>query len=302
MSRDGFRRRLREAGPLSLKMHPKKKSDGEIMQIAKTPVVTMAPTTPIEDAIRLLSKEGFRRIPIASPATKLLVGILTATDIVDYLGGGKRFDIIQQKHAGNYFKAISEPVKIVMNQTVVSIKSSAKIRDALELMKKENVGGLPVVDDQNRVKAIVTERDIATLFSDRLSGVKVAQIMSRNIVTALPKTTVFEAEKTMSGQGFRRLPIVADGKVVGIITSMDIVRFFGSGQVYKYLRSGTLGQVLSTPALEIATKHVSTISPDADIGQAAKMMREKRIGAIPVVESDKLVGIITERDFFKVIE
>jgi CBS domain-containing protein len=302
LSRDGFRRKLREAGPLSLKMHAKKRSEGEIMQIAKTPVLTMAPTTPIEDAIRLLSKEGFRRIPIASPATKLLVGILTATDIVDYLGGGKRFDIIQQKHAGNYFKAISEPVKIVMNQTVVSIKSSAKIRDALELMKKENVGGLPVVDDQNRVKAIVTERDIATLFSDRLSGVKVAQIMSDNIVTALPKTTVFEAEKTMSGQGFRRLPIVVDGKVVGIITSMDIVRFFGSGQVYKYLRSGTLGQVLSTPALEIATKHVSTISPDADIGQAAKVMREKRIGAIPVVESDKLVGIITERDFFKVIE
>jgi CBS domain-containing protein len=106
----------------------------------------------------------------------------------------------------------------------------------------------------------------------------------------------------MTTQGFRRLPIISDGKVIGIITTMDIIRFFGSGSVFKYLQSGTIIQVLNTPALEIATKDVSTTTPNADVGQVAKIMHDKNIGAVPVVENEKLVGIITERDFFKIIE
>jgi CBS domain-containing protein len=302
VSREGFRRTLREKGQLSFKAHPSKKREGEIMQIAKTPVVTMAPTTPIQDAIQIMCQKGFRRIPIANPGTKFLEGIITATDVINYLGGGKKFEMIQQKFGGNFFKAINEPIKLVMTQQVVSVNVAAKISDAIELMKEKNLGGLPVVDDENRARGIVTERDIAILFADRISGVRVAQLMSETVVTALPRTTIFEAEKTMATQGFRRLPIVSDGKVVGIITSMDIIRFFGSGEVFKHLRSGTIIQVLSTPALEIATKGVSTIEPDADVGQAAKIMQQKDIGAVPVVKNERLVGMITERDFFKVIE
>lgn len=302
MSRETFRRTLKGKGQLSLKTHPSKKREGEIIQIAKAPVVTMAPTTPIYDAIQIMAKEGFRRIPIANPGTKALEGIITATDIIDYLGGGKKFEIIEQRFGGNFFKAINEPIRLVMTKNVVSVKISAKISEAIELMKEKNLGGLPVVDDENRVRAIITERDIANLFADRISGIKVSQVMSEKVITALSKTTIFEAERTMTTQGFRRLPIISDGKVIGIITTMDIIRFFGSGSVFKYLQSGTIIQVLNTPALEIATKDVSTITPDADVGQAAKMMRDKNIGALPVVEKEKLVGMLTERDFFKIIE
>ena len=302
MSRETFRRTLKGKGQLSLKVHPSKKREGEIIQIAKAPVVTMAPTTPIYDAIQIMAKEGFRRIPIANPGTKALEGIITATDIIDYLGGGKKFEIIEQRFGGNFFKAINEPIRLVMTKNVVSVKVSAKISEAIELMKEKNLGGLPVVDDENHVRAIITERDIANLFADRISGIKVSQVMSEKVITALSKTTIFEAERTMTTQGFRRLPIISDGKVIGIITTMDIIRFFGSGSVFKYLQSGTIIQVLNTPALEIATKDVSTITPDADVGQAAKMMRDKNIGALPVVEKEKLVGMLTERDFFKIIE
>jgi len=302
LSRDTFRRTLRGKGPLSLKGPPSKRREGEILHVAKSPVVTMTSTTPVYDAIQIMAKEGFRRIPIANPGTKALEGIITATDIIEYLGGGRKFEIIEQKFGGNFFKAINEPIKLIMTKNVVSVKTSAKISEAMKLMTERNLGGLPVVDDENRVRAIITERDIANLFADRISNVKVAQIMSEKVVTALPKTTIFEAEKTMTTQGFRRLPIISDGRVVGIITTMDIIRFFGSGKVFKYLQSGTIIQVLNTPALEIATKEVSTIEPDADVGKAAKIMRDKNIGAVPVVETEKLVGIITERDFFKIIE
>jgi len=302
LSRESFRRSLRDKGPLSLKAHPSKKREGEILHIAKSPVVTMAPTTPIYDGIQIMTREGFRRIPIANPGTRTLEGIVTATDLIDYLGGGKKFRIVQKKFGGNIFKAINEPIKLIMTKKVVSVKTSAKISKAIELMKQQNLGGLPVVDDKNRVKAIITERDIANMFADRISGVTVARLMSEKAVTAIPKTTIFEAARTMTKQGFRRLPIISEDKVVGIVTAMDIIRFFGSGKVFKYLKSGTIIQVLNTPAFEIATKDVATIEPDVDAGEAAKIMQEKNIGALPVVKNGKLVGIITERDFFKIIE
>jgi CBS domain-containing protein len=68
------------------------------------------------------------------------------------------------------------------------------------------------------------------------------------------------------------------------------------------LKSGTIIQVLETRALEIAPKNVSTVEPETGVGKVAKVMREKDIGAIPVVKNGRLVGIFTERDFFKIIE
>lgn len=302
MKRESYRRTLRGTGQLDLRARASKKHEGEILTVAKSPVVMVAATTPIYDAIQKMAKEGFRRLPIANPGTKHLEGIVTATDIVDYLGGGRKFEIIQQKCGGNFFKALNEPIKLIMTQKVVSIKTSAKISEALAKMKQSNLGGLPVVDEKDCVKAIVTERDIAVLFADRTSGVTVAQLMSEKVITALSKTTIFEAEKTMATQGFRRLPIVSDGKVMGIVTAMDIIRFFGCGDVFKHLKSETIIQVLNTPALEIASKNVLTVEPETDVGQAAKIMREKDIGALPVVKNGALVGILTERDFFKIIE
>jgi len=283
-----------------LKIHAKK-HEGEILNIAKTDVVTMAQTTPILDAVRMMTKEGFRRIPITDPGTKELQGIITATDIIDYLGGGTKFEIVRQRFEGNIFKAINEPIRLIMTKKVVSINSTAKISAAIELMTSTNLGGLPVIDEHDHVRAIITERDIALLFADMLSGVTVAQLMSENVVTALPKTTIFEAERSMTTRGFRRLPIISEGKLTGIITSMDVIRFFGSGEVFRQLQSGTIMQVLNTPALNIASRDVSTIEPDADVGRAAKTMQDKDLGAVPVVKEGKLVGIITERDFFKMI-
>ena len=306
MSRKGSGKRetfrtLRGEGPISLREHPPKRREGEIMKIAKKPVVTSAPTTPVYDAIQIMVKEGFRRLPVADPGTKKLKGILTAMDIIDYLGGGDKFEIIERRHGGNFYKAIYEPIKNIMTSKVVSIKTTGKIDEAIELMKQYNVGGLPVIDEEGKIWGIITERDITFLFAGKIGGAKVSSIMSTNVVTISPKKSIFMAEKTMIEKGFRRLPLVYEGKLVGIVTVMDILRFFGKGEVFHHLKSGTIMQVLQTEIEEIATRKLVTVSPEADIGEAARIMEENNVGALPVLENDKLVGIITERDFFKVI-
>jgi len=296
-----FRRVIREKGSLELKAHPSKKREGEIMTIARSPVITMAPTTPVYDALKIMVKEGFRRMPVVDPGTKKLQGIVTATDFINYLGGGEKFQIIQKKFGGNFFKAINEQVKSIMATKVVSIRTSGKISEAIELMKKNRVGGLPVVDENNQVWAIVTERDIVGLFSGNIKGAKVSDLMTRRVVTATPETPIMEIERKMIEKRFRRLPIVSDSEFIGMATVRSILRFFGTNQVFKHLQSGTILQVLQTPVVEVTMKDVATTSPEVDIGQAAKVMQEKHVGSLPVLSNSKLVGIITERDFFKII-
>ena len=296
-----YRRTLKEKGSLALRTHPAKKREGEILKIAKTRVVTMAPTTPIYDAIQIMTKEGFRRIPIINPGTKTLQGIVTATDIINYLGGGDKFDIIQKKFVGDFFKAIYEPAKAVMTKEVVSVKETAKMSKAINLMKQHNLGGLPIVDEENRVKGIITERDLMRMFRGKLTGTRISDAMTKEVTTITPKTNILEAENTMIKQGFRRLPIVSEDKILGIVTVMDILRFFGSNKVFENLETGTIMQVLQTPIMEIATKNVVSITPNKDVGEAARLMQEKNIGALLVVENERLIGMITERDFFKLI-
>jgi CBS domain-containing protein len=301
--RETFRRRLREGGPLSFKTHPAKRREGDIMSIVKSPVVTMAPTAPIYDAVRTMSKEGFRRMPVVDPGTKRLLGIITATDVVNFFGGGQKHQLVQRKYGGSFYKAINEPIRSIMTQDVVTILSSGKISEALELMKSNKIGGLPVVDDDKHVLAILTEKDLISLFEGSISGGKVADLMTCRVVTATPSMSIFEAEKTMIERGFRRLPIVSVKRVVGMITARSILRFFGSGQVFKHLQSGTISQVLQTSVLEASIQKVEerTISPDVDVGEAATIMKEKDVGSLLAVENERLVGIITERDFFKLI-
>lgn len=299
--RESFRRGLRDHGPLDLKTHLPRKREGDVLSLAKSPVVTMAPTTPVYDAIKIMVKEGFRRMPVAEPSTKRLLGILTATDIVDFLGGGKKFDIVQRKYNGNFFKAINEPTRSLMTQDVTYVYTTSTVGQALEIMKNHRIGGLPVVDQDKRVHAILTERDMISFFAGIISRLKVLNVMSLKLVTATPSMSIYEAEKTMVEKGFRRLPILVDGKVVGMATARTILRFFGTGEVFKHLRSGTMAQVLQTSVLEAATKDVYFVSPDADVGEAAEIMRKKNVGSVLVSKDEKLVGIVTERDFFKLI-
>jgi CBS domain-containing protein len=269
------------------------------MTIAKGPVITAALTTSVYDVVHIMAEEGFRRIPIVDPRTKTLQGIVTSTDIVDYLGGGRKFEIIQRELNGSFFKAINEPVKSIMRPNPPTVEDVATINRAIELMKQHRVGGLPVVDIANRVLAIVTEKDLLSVFGRKARGVRVEALMTKEVVTGNGETTIIEAEREMVEKSFRRLPLVSEGRLVGIITAMDIVRFFGSGEVFQHLRSGTILQVLQTPALQIGTKKLVTTSQNADATEAARTMNERNVGALPVVDDEKLVGMLTERDFFK---
>jgi acetoin utilization protein AcuB len=121
--------------------------------------------------------------------------------------------------------------------------------------------------------------------------------MTVSPVTINDSAPVIEAGEIFRKNNFARLPVMHDGKLVGIITQDDLLKVSPSQATT--LSVWELNYVLSKLLVKDAmTKNLVTISPTATLEEAALIMREKEVGALPVVEQDKLVGIITESDIF----
>ena len=262
-----------------------------VMALASSPVVSVTADSSILDALNLMVNKGFRRLPVVEPGTGKLVGIVTATDIVAYLGGERP----------GLPEAMRAPVSDIMTRDVVFTTTDASVEEAVRTMVEHNVGGLPVLDREGRLWAILTERDIVRSLAGRISGRKVSEFMTKEVVVAGPGETLAEGVEKMTSRGFRRLPIVGpEGQLLGMVTVMDILRKIASAVREGALKPGLFNEKL----LDIAARELITVGPDDDVGRAAELMWEKGVGGLPVVEpgTGKLVGIITERDFFKMLE
>lgn len=121
--------------------------------------------------------------------------------------------------------------------------------------------------------------------------------MTLNPVTTTESTPVLEAGEVMRKNNFARLPVLRDGKLVGIITRDDLLKVSPSSA--STLSVWELNYLLSKLSVKDAmTKNVFTVKPDVTLEEAALLMREKGVGALPVVDAGKLLGIITESDIF----
>lgn len=126
---------------------------------------------------------------------------------------------------------------------------------------------------------------------------RVRDRMTVNPITVEPSTPVVEALRLMEGRKIRRLPVLENGEVVGIVTLLDLMRVSASPATT--LSVYELRYLLDKLTVrEAMTRRVITVSPDSPIEQAALLMREHKIGGLPVVEDGRLVGIITETDIF----
>ncbi|MEN6573246.1 CBS domain-containing protein [Methanobacterium aggregans] len=89
-------------------------------------------------------------------------------------------------------------------------------------MMRCNVGGLPVVDEK-RLVGIITHRDVLLAGGEAL-GLKVNDLMSKELYVAEPETPIKEITKVMADKGYQRIPVVKNGNLVGLITQSSLIR------------------------------------------------------------------------------
>lgn len=119
------------------------------------------------------------------------------------------------------------PVEQIMTKDVVSLDCSSTIYDAAEMMSQKKTGCVVVTDD-GKPFGILTERDIVwgiRALDSSFKKVTLDEIASRPLIYAEPKQTVEEVSEIMAKEKIRRIPVVKNGKVVGIVTVTDLARF-----------------------------------------------------------------------------
>lgn len=129
---------------------------------------------------------------------------------------------------------------------------------------------------------------------------KIREIMSRPVETLDRNDTLSLAGDLMNMKRIRHLPVLDEGNVVGIVTQRDLFRAglstvmgFGSKAQKEFMRTVLVKEVMN--------EGVITISPEADVPEAARLMLEKKIGCLPVVEGGRLIGLVSESDLVRLL-
>ncbi len=127
----------------------------------------------------------------------------------------------------------------------------------------------------------------------------VSDLMSRNPICVTPETSVTDARALMTREKINKLPVLnRDNKLVGLVTKNDLVKAAPSAATT--LDMYELSYLIAKLKVEkVMTKELITVSPDEVVEEAARIMVDRGIGCLPVVDDDVLVGIITATDLFK---
>lgn len=133
------------------------------------------------------------------------------------------------------------------------------------------------------------------------NNVKVKDWMTVDVITTSGFTSISEAHRIMSEKAIRRLPVVDDGKLVGLVSIGDVREASPSDATT--LSIWELNYLWAQLTVEkVMTRNTITVTPDMPILDAAELMLEHKISGLPVLdESGKLKGIITESDIFRML-
>lgn len=122
--------------------------------------------------------------------------------------------------------------------------------------------------------------------------------MSHPVITVSPDTPIMEALRLMESEHIRRAPVVKDGKLVGIVAQKDLLN--ASPSPVTSLSVWEIHDLVSKITVKrVMTTKVITIQEDTPLEEAARQMADHKIGGLPVLHGDKIIGIITETDIFK---
>jgi PAS domain S-box-containing protein len=173
----------------------------------------------------------------------------------------------------------------VMSNEVATICPDEIVISAAKIMSDKKISCL-VVMDQGNVAGIITETDVLRRVGHKgkdIYRIKLGRIMSSPVEYVPPDLSVLEASKIMGAKYIKRLPILKDGKLVGIVTQTDLVRALTSYGLWRDIS-------------EIMSRDISGIQRDATVAEAVEIMTSRKISCIIVMNGDDVVGVLTEKD------
>lgn len=284
----------RDRGTREFKSHIVKK-EGDVMLIAERNVLTTHGMNSIKNVARLMKDHDFRRIPVTDAGTNRLEGIAVAIDILDFLGGGEKYNIITEDHRGNFLAAINCPIHKIMNKDPAFVDKRGLVENIVKIMMEKRTSAIPIVEDgdEKRVIGIVTERDVLPMAEK--FGISIGNAMVKKCITSSLGMMIGDVSRIMVRNRLRRLPVIQEDKLIGIVTVFDVLKFLGYGE----FRDTEPERVLETRVERIMEKDIIAVKADDDLAKVSNLVKETGLGGFPVVENETLVGIVTTSDVIR---
>lgn len=278
----------------------------EIKEVMNPEVFVVQENEQVGHARNLMLSHGISRIVVVDGDGKP-VGMVTEKDMT-------------RKLKGNGPKWKSRPIdkisiRRIMSTDPITARPNDEVRTAIELLIKNNVGSIPVVDEDG-IAGILTKTDLMKVYTDKLKGKwTVSDLMTSDVITVNENHSIAHVISTMEENNIGKIVVIRDNTPVGIITHENIsfahVEDPETGihveKVY-FIRNSegkskkNVRMVSMMTAGDIMQNHLVKISEDQDAAIAADMMVENDISGLPVVDGDSLVGVITKTDLIRGIQ
>jgi PAS domain S-box-containing protein len=173
----------------------------------------------------------------------------------------------------------------IMSEDVTTVEPGHSVVSTAEIMSHKNISCI-VVSDNGHLSGIITETDLlkrAVAGGNDFRKMTVEQIMSSRIHTVSRNLSILEASKIMEAENIRRLVVLEDKRLVGVITQTDIIRVLTSYGIWKDIS-------------EIMTSDVAVIGSSVRVKEAAEVMDSQDISCLIAMDNNTVTGIFTERD------
>jgi len=256
----------------------------KVKDIMVSKVICVDKDESLKRVLDLMQKYQITKIPVVDD--KRFFGLVTDDVIAYKLGSIRKKGVTASRlHASS-----------VTEKNVTTISPDDEVKTILKSVGEPGPTMLPVLE-KGKLVGVVTKADLLPLVKskDRLST-----IMQRKLYVITPGDRVIHARHIMVNQRIARLPVVEKNKLVGIVSDIEIALAFASlkksyslGKQKHQLDELTVGEVMKAPV----------IWTDASmaIADAARTMLEQNVGSLPIVEDDRLIGMVTRTDLLRTI-
>ena len=278
----------------------------KIEDVMNEEVILAEENEQVSHARNLMLKHGYSRILVVDQEGKP-VGILTEKDLT------RKMRSNGPKWKRRTIDKIS--IRRVMTPNPVTITPFREVREAVELMIKNDISSIPVTDG-DEVVGIITKSELMDFYRQKYTGKwKISDLMTSEVVTVNENHSIGHVISIMDDQKIGKVIVMRDNEPVGIITSANIsfanvedpetgvsvekIAFLRKidGQEKRNVR-----EVSMVTAGDIMTNHLIKIEQEKDAASAADIMNQKEVSGLPVVDGNELVGIITKTDIIRGIQ
>ncbi|MGQ9720837.1 MAG: CBS domain-containing protein [Candidatus Jordarchaeum sp.] len=238
-------------------------------------------------AIELMVKKRVSRLLVVDKGK--LVGVITEKDMVDRLGSSKM----------RALQASSVHISGVMSDNPITITPQTDVVNSAKIMIDKHISSLPVVEKEELV-GIITKSTMTRLCL-KIDHIFVGQIMTKSPITTTPFDRIMNVRRIMLEKDISSLPVLDDGKLVGIITEGHIALYLAEFRE-KVPEKHQEKRIKHVKVTEVMQKDPPLLHPDNKVSEAADLMRRERVKSIPIINyEERLIGVLTKTDLTKLV-